>query len=68
MRHSHAAKKKKKAGMTTSNLAPTQEEAVGSSSEVVSMPWHIPLSAVGIVMERTWLQVEEGQNESRGEF
>ena len=39
--------------MTTCNLAPNQGEAVGSSSEVVSMHWHIPLSAVGIVMERT---------------
>lgn len=48
MQHTH-----KKAGMTTCNLAPNQGEAVGSSSEVVSMPWHIPLSAVGIVMERT---------------
>ena len=54
--------------MTTSNLAPTQGEAVGSSSEVVPMPWHIPLSAVGIVMERTWLEVEEGQNEPRCDF
>lgn len=53
MMNSHAAHTQKKAGMTTCNLAPNQGEAVGSSSEVVSMPWHIPLSAVGIVMERT---------------
>ena len=45
--------KKKKSWHDNLNLAPNQGEAVGSSSEVVSRPWHIPLSAVGIVMERT---------------
>lgn len=53
MMNSHAAHTHTKSSHDNLNLAPNQGEAVGSSSEVVSRPWHIPLSAVGIVMERT---------------
>lgn len=29
------------------------------------MPWHILLSGLGIVLQRTWLEVENGRNEPR---
>lgn len=32
------------------------------------MPWHIFWSGLGIVVQRTWLEVENGQNEPRAIF